>query len=57
MGRREKTYQEEGERIEWQTHSVETQPVEPHFVVFKSFGNIAPSEGLVSCCVTVALEA
>lgn len=55
IGRGE-TYEEERQSIQWQTHSVKAQTIEPDLDIFACDPDISPSERLFIRCVTVSLQ-
>lgn len=50
------TYQEERERVQRQTHGVETGAIEPYLRVLESIYNVRPLELLVVCSIAVGLK-
>ena len=49
-------YQKQRQRVQWQTHGVETQAIQPDLDVLESLDNFAPSELLVIRRITVSPE-
>jgi hypothetical protein len=52
----DRAHQEKRQCVEWQTHSVETESIQPDFDVFACNQNVCPPELLVIGVVTVGTE-